>query len=99
IRVEDYTKPRDLWVQSCDPGYRELSIADLESQAELEELAADAARQLAGHFWAKFPEALRVQQRNAQLAAFALVEARARALAADIARETVAAWESFRKSN
>ena len=94
---DDRTKP-ELWVQAWDQGYRELSIADIESQTELDELAADAARQLAGHFWMKFPEVLRLHQRNAQLTAFDLIESRARKMSADFATETVAAWESFRKS-
>ncbi len=49
----------ELWVQSWDPGYRELSIANLQSQTELNELALDAATQLAGYFWTTFPEPLR----------------------------------------
>jgi hypothetical protein len=95
---DDNLSQPDFWVQSWDPGYRELSLADLETQTELDELAADAARQLAGHFWMKFPEVLRLHQRNAQLTAFDLIESRARKMAADFAAETVAAWESFRKS-
>ena len=97
MRFEDVAKP-ELWVQSWDPGYRELSISDIENQPEFEELAVDAARQLAGHFWTKFPEALRAHQRNAQLAAFDLVEKRARALAKELAAEVVVSWERFRKA-
>ncbi len=53
-------KAPELWVQSWDRGYRELRRrSDVQSQAELNELAADAGHQLAGHFWTTFPEPLR----------------------------------------
>jgi hypothetical protein len=86
----------EFWVQSWVPGYRELSIEDLRSEAELVELAEDAARQLAGHFWTRFPEALRAVQRRAQLKAFDSTAARAIALAREFAVETVRDWERFR---
>jgi len=85
-----------FWVQSWIPGYRELSIDDLRSEAELVELAEDAARQLAGHFWTRFPEALRAVQRQAQLKAFDRTAARATALAREFADETLREWERFR---
>jgi hypothetical protein len=87
----------ELWVQSWEPGYRELSLADLRSQAELNEVAADAGTQLAGHFWTTFPEPLRGHQRFAQLRAFELVEYRAREMARELADETVREWEQFRR--
>jgi hypothetical protein len=86
----------ELWVQSWDRGYRELSIADLRSQTDLNELAIDAGTQLAGHFWTKFPEPLRGHQRFAQLRAFEMTSARAKLLARTLADETVAEWERFR---
>jgi hypothetical protein len=95
---QDQTAP-EWWVQSWDFGYRELSIADITTQAELDELAADAAHQLAGHFWATFPEPLRQYLRFAQLRAFELVESRARELARELAAETVAGWEHFRSGS
>jgi hypothetical protein len=93
---EDAPEPREIWIQSWDPGYRELSLADLRSQTDLNELAADAGTQLAGHFWTTFPEPLRGHQRFAQLRAFELTDRRARDLAAELARETVAEWSRFR---
>jgi hypothetical protein len=87
----------ELWIQSWDPGYRELSVADLHDQTDLNELAIDAARQLAGHFWTKFPEPLRPHQRFAQLRAFEMTNARARTLARQFADETMAEWERFRR--
>jgi hypothetical protein len=86
----------EFWVQSWDSGYRELVLSDLADQRDLEELATDAARQLAGHFWTKFPEQLRAQQRWSQLRAFDLTDARAKRLSRDLATEAIAAWERFR---
>lgn len=86
----------EFWVQSWVPGYRELAIADVKSEAELVELAEDAAKQLAGHFWVRFPEALRAVQRHAQLAAFDRTRDRARTMARDFAAETVSEWQRFR---
>ena len=86
----------EFWLQSWVLGYRELSIEDLHSEAELVELAEDAARQLAGHFWTRFPEALRAVQRQAQLKAFDRTAARATALAREFADETLREWERFR---
>jgi hypothetical protein len=86
----------EAWVQSWDPGYIELSITDVQSQAEMEELARDAAYQLSGHFWTTFPEPLRVQQSLAQLKAFDLVRERAIALSKQLADEVVREWERFR---
>jgi hypothetical protein len=85
-----------FWVQAWVPGYRELSIGDLQNDADVAELAEDAARQLAGHFWTRFPEPLRALQRRAQLEAFDLVDARARRLAKELADETVHEWGRFR---
>ena len=86
---------RDYWVQSWDPGYQELSASDLASEQELTEVAVDAARQLAGHFWQKDPEPVRVHQRRAQLAAFDLTRDRADALSRTLAAETLAGYGRF----
>jgi len=88
----------EMWVQSWDPGYRELSIANLQSQTELNELALDAATQLAGYFWTTFPEPLRPHQRFAQLRAFELTGARAQLAAREFAGETITEWERFRRA-
>ncbi len=88
----------EWWIQSWDRGYRELSIGDLRSQTELNTLAVDAAVQLAGHFWTKFPEPLRGHQRFAQLRAFEMSHDRARQLAREFADETAAEWERFRRA-
>jgi hypothetical protein len=87
----------EYWVQSWDPGYREMAASDVRSQEELNELAVDAARQLAGHFWTTFPEPLRGQQRFAQLRAFEMTHARARTLSRVLADETVREWQRFRQ--
>jgi len=88
----------EFWVQSWVPGYRELSIEDLRAETELVELAEDAARQLAGHFWTRFPEALRAVQRQAQLKVFDRTAARAATMAREFADETRREWERFRTS-
>jgi hypothetical protein len=88
---------RELWIQSWDRGYRELAVSDVRTQPELDALAVDAAQQLAGHFWTKFPEPLRGHQRFAQLRAFEMSHDRARRLARQFADEVVAEWERFRR--
>jgi hypothetical protein len=98
VPLDEGPAAQEFWVQAWDPGYRELSIGDLENQAELEELAEDAASQLAGHFWTQFPEPLRLHQRHAQLRSFDLVEARARAFSRELADEVLAGWEAYRRS-
>jgi hypothetical protein len=87
----------EIWIQSWDRGYRELSLSDLRGQADLNALAADAGTQLAGHFWTTFPEALRGHQRFTQLRAFELAEDRSRALARSLAAEVIAEWKRFRE--
>jgi hypothetical protein len=89
----------DFWVQSWVAGYRELSVSDLGSEADLFELAQDAARQLAGHFWTRFPEPLRATQRHLQLRSFDLVCDRARTLSGALAEETFREWRRFRGSH
>ena len=84
------------WVQSWDYSYRELAIADLTAERELDELAEDAGKQLGGSGWAHVPEPFRTQRRLAQLAAFDLVDLRARKLARDLADETRKAWDTYR---
>lgn len=87
----------EIWIQSWERGYRELALTDIQGQAELNALAADAGTQLAGHFWTTTPEELRGYQRFTQLRAFDLAEQRARDLARDMAREVVDEWNRFRR--
>jgi uncharacterized protein DUF2252 len=94
---EDAADAPELWVQSWDSGHRELAVTDLRSQSDLNELAADAGRQLGGHFWTAFPEPLRGHQRFGQLRAFDMTERRARELARGLANEAVAEWNRFRR--
>jgi hypothetical protein len=86
----------EIWIQSWERGYRELSLSDVRGQADLDALAADAGTQLAGHFWSTSPEALRGHQRFTQLRALELTERRARELARSLARDAVAEWSRFR---
>jgi hypothetical protein len=94
---EDAADAPELWVQSWDSGHRELAIGDVRSQTDLNELATDAGGQLAGHFWTAFPEPLLGHQRFAQLRAFEMTQQRARELARELADETVAEWNRFRR--
>jgi hypothetical protein len=94
---EDAADAPELWVQSWDSGHRELAIGDVRSQTDLNELARDAGGQLAGHFWTAFPEPLLGHQRFAQLRAFEMTQQRARELARELADETVAEWNRFRR--
>lgn len=87
---------RPSWLQSWDPHYVELSVSDVASQSELEELASDAGHQLAGHLWAHAPEFLQRYQRYAQAAAFDETRPRIARLALTLAQESNAAWERFR---
>ena len=89
----------EIWIQSWERGYRELSLSDVREQADLHALAIDAGTQLAGHFWSTSPEALRGHQRFTQLRAFELTEQRARDLARSLAQEVVVAWDRFRKQD
>ncbi|HKT80078.1 MAG TPA: hypothetical protein VJP86_07640 [Vicinamibacterales bacterium] len=86
----------EIWIQSWQRGYRELSLSDIRGQSDLNALAADAGTQLAGHFRLTSPEALRGYERFTQLRAFELTEQRARDLARSLAGEVTAAWSRFR---
>jgi hypothetical protein len=98
VPVTSEPDAREFWVQAWDPGYAELSLADIPSQSDLEEVAKDAAMQLAGHFWTRFPEPMRGHQRHAQLLAFDATRERAITLARELADETLREWEAFRKT-
>jgi len=87
----------ELWIQSWERGYRELSLSDIRDQADLDALATDAGTQLAGYYWKTTPEALRGYHRFTQLRAFELADQRARALARTLARDVVDAWRRFRE--
>lgn len=87
----------EIWIQSWERGYRELSLSDVRDQADLNALATDAGTQLAGHFWSTSPEALRGYERFTQLRAFELTEQRGRDLARSLARDVIAEWNRFRQ--
>ena len=98
VGLSDDVQTRPFWVQSWTPGYVELALSDVRTQAELDELAEAAAQQLAGHYWTRMPEQLRLYLRYAQLKTFDLVRDRAIKLARELAQETLAEWERFRKT-
>ncbi len=86
---------RRYWVQSWDPGYQEVTLADIGSQAELEELVVDAAVQLGGHLWVSYPASLRAYQADAQREAFDATRADVVTLARQLADEVDSAWRRF----
>ena len=96
VGLADTPGTRPFWVQSWSPGYVELSLEDVETQQELDELAENAANQLAGYFWLHEQPVLRPYHRFSQLHAFDLVHERAVKLASELAKETVTEWEKFR---
>lgn len=98
VTPSDAPGEREFWVQAWDPGYTELSIEDVAEQEALDAVVTDAANQLAGHFWTRFPEALRGHQRHAQLVAFDATRARAERLSRELADEVVREWTAFRAS-
>jgi hypothetical protein len=96
VPLEPNPEALEFWVQAWDPGYRELSINDLERQSDLDDIAVDAAHQLAGGSTRDMPEPLRRHAQVANQRAFALVKDRAAALAKSLAAEVVSEWERFR---
>jgi len=98
VGLNDNVQTRPFWVQSWTLGYVELALSDVRRQAELDELAEAAAQQLAGHYWTRMPEQLRLYLRYAQLKSFDLVRDRAIKLARELAQETTVEWERFRKT-
>jgi hypothetical protein len=87
---------RRFWVQDWDPGYVELELSDVHDQRELEELAIDAAHQLGGHLWARYPQTILLYQLHAQRESFDATRAGVETLAGQLALETVRAWKAFR---
>lgn len=83
------------WLQSWDSSYVELSLRDLTSQADLEELVDDAAFQLARPAATGFPDLLRHSHRRLQLDALDRTRARVLELSRTLAAETIAAWRRF----
>lgn len=96
VGLADTPGTRAFWVQSWSPGYVELGLEDIHDQEELDELAENAAQQLAGYFWKHEEQALRPYHRFSQLHSFDLTRERAVKLAKELATETVTEWEKFR---
>ncbi len=85
------------WLQSWSSTYVELSLADLTSQLDLDEVVIDAAEQLATRGSAWYPEPVRASQQASQLIAFDRTRGRVEASAATFAAEVTAAWKRFTK--
>jgi Uncharacterized protein conserved in bacteria (DUF2252) len=87
-----------LWLQSWDPSYVELSVLDVASQAELEELAIDAAHQLTRVAAAHLPPGLVRYQRHVLRQAFDETRPRITALARALAEESNRGWAQLRSA-
>jgi len=85
--------PRTVWLQSWEPSHVELSVAELNSEAELDGLIADAAGQLAGQAWPV--DSGRTGYRKAQIDALDRNRARIATTARALAREVETAWKRF----
>lgn len=90
-------RPVHFWVQQWDPGYTELSIADLQDQAELDQIVHDAGLQLGTGASSLVPEVLLAQHRYACLRAFDMLDARVRESARSLADEVVQQWSQLRR--
>ena len=90
-------RPVHFWVQEWDPGYSELSIADLQGQAELDQIVRDAGLQLGTGASSLVPEALLGQHRYACLRVFDMLDARVRESARSLATEVVQQWNQLRR--
>lgn len=80
-----------VWLQSWDASHVELGIRDIASPAELDELMADAAAQLAKQA-AFFPE---LERRAAQVAALDKTRQEIATLSRELARDVERAWQQF----
>ncbi len=89
--VHGFVLGGSVWLQSWEPSHVELSIRDLASATELDELVVDAGNQLARQS-AWFPE---LERRASQVAALDKTRQRIAVLAHDYARDTRLAWTRF----
>lgn len=85
------------WVRSWDPGYRELKVADLRSQDELEQVAADVGLQLGRGHCEALAAPLESQHRVAALRAFEKARPRIEPLARKLADQSIAEWRGLRE--
>ena len=86
------------WVRSWDPGYRELALADLESEGALRDLVLDVAGQL-GRGHPRFVTApLEGQHRQALVASHRELRDRMAALARRLRDTLLATWRVERES-
>ncbi|MGH7563531.1 MAG: hypothetical protein ACREK5_03795, partial [Gemmatimonadota bacterium] len=89
---EDAGDESQWWVHSWDFGYQGLDIADLESQADLEEIARDVGLQLGSGHCNGIAAPLEDLHRLAQARAFGLTRERVRTLAKRLADEAYQSW-------
>jgi hypothetical protein len=80
------------WIHSWDFGYRELEIGDLESQADLAEIARDVGLQLGRGHCNGIAAPLEDLNRDAQARALGLTRGHIETLAKRLADEIYQAW-------
>ncbi len=88
--------PVHYWVNSWDPGYRELEVGHLETAAELEQVVRDVGLQLGSSVVRGVPDAIAGQFRQAHLRALELTHGRVVSLSESLAQEILEAWKRFR---
>lgn len=87
---------RNWWVRSWESGYREIAADEIQSQAELEELARDVGQQLGRGHCREIADPLEAQFRHAHARSFDQVRGRVATAAHDAAAEVVRAWQAWR---
>lgn len=85
------------WIQSWDFGYRELKVADLGSQADLEAIARDVGLQLGRGHCNGIAAPLEDLHRAIQSRAFELSRDRVRTLSRQLADDVFQGWVRFRE--
>jgi hypothetical protein len=88
--------PVHYWVNSWDPGYRELRLPDLRTASDLDELGFDAGLQLGASVFRGIPAPVAPQVRLVHLRALIATEARVVELSRRLAEDVVTAWERYR---
>ncbi len=93
---ETEDRPEHFWVQSWTPGYAEVSIDDLQSQRELDELAYDAGHQLGAANTGRAPRWLKPQLQWVQLRALERTRNDVTQVSKAFAEAIIEQWRAFR---
>jgi hypothetical protein len=98
LRREGKQDGRQWWVRTWDRSYGEVDIADLESPADLRELARDVGVQLGSSNLGDRAPSLVLGLRRDEHRTVARLEPRIRSLAREMTRELIRQWEKWRTS-